>query len=162
MFGFNGRRFSGWMALGALIALQISVAQAQSTTYPFDLPAQPLAESLRAVGHQTSTNVMFEPRLVRNLHAPALRTQTTTAEAIRLLLEGTQLSAVQTAPDSILIRAARTDVGDAADSSAEWSPNKSYGLGARYKTPAGPLALDVAYADRDRKVRLSFSVTVAF
>jgi len=55
-----------------------------------------------------------------------------------------------------------TDVGDAADSSSEWSPNKSYGVGVRYKTPAGPLGLDIAYADRDRKVRLSFSVTVAF
>jgi translocation and assembly module TamA len=54
------------------------------------------------------------------------------------------------------------DIGDAADSTSAWTPNKSYGLGARYKTPAGPLALDFAYADRDRKVRLSFSVTVAF
>ena len=54
------------------------------------------------------------------------------------------------------------DVGDAADTTSSWSPNKSYGVGVRYKTPAGPLALDVAYADRDHKVRLSFSVTVAF
>jgi translocation and assembly module TamA len=54
------------------------------------------------------------------------------------------------------------DVGDAADSSSSWTPNKSFGVGARYKTPAGPLGVDVAYAERDRKVRLSFSVTVAF
>ena len=55
-----------------------------------------------------------------------------------------------------------TDVGDAADSSREWRPHRSYGVGARYKTPAGPLALDLAYAERDRKVRFAFSVTVAF
>jgi translocation and assembly module TamA len=54
------------------------------------------------------------------------------------------------------------DVGDASDSSADWRPNRSYGFGARYKTPAGPLALDLAYAQRDRKVRFAFSVTVAF
>lgn len=54
------------------------------------------------------------------------------------------------------------DVGDAADSSSDWNPNRSYGVGARYKTPAGPLALDIAYAERDRKFRLAFSVTVAF
>jgi len=54
------------------------------------------------------------------------------------------------------------DVGDASDSTSSWTPNKSYGIGARYKTPAGPLGVDIAYAERDRKVRLSFSVTVAF
>ena len=54
------------------------------------------------------------------------------------------------------------DVGDAADSNKEWQPLKSYGVGARFRTPAGPLALDLAYAERDRKFRLAFSVTVAF
>ena len=54
------------------------------------------------------------------------------------------------------------DVGDAADSAKDWNPNRSYGVGARYKTPAGPLALDIAYAQTDRKVRFAFSVTVAF
>jgi translocation and assembly module TamA len=54
------------------------------------------------------------------------------------------------------------DVGDASDSIRDWNGNRSYGVGARYKTPAGPLALDLAYAERDRKVRFAFSVTVAF
>jgi translocation and assembly module TamA len=54
------------------------------------------------------------------------------------------------------------DMGDAADSVKDWEPNKGYGIGARYKTPAGPLALDLAYAERDRKFRISFSVSVAF
>jgi translocation and assembly module TamA len=53
-------------------------------------------------------------------------------------------------------------VGDAADSTKEWEALKSYGVGARYRTPAGPLAIDLAYADRDRKFRLAFSVTIAF
>jgi translocation and assembly module TamA len=55
-----------------------------------------------------------------------------------------------------------TDVGDAADTRREWRGNPSYGVGARYKTPAGPFALDLAYADREGRLRLSFSVTVAF
>ena len=58
--------------------------------------------------------------------------------------------------------AAFIDVGDAADSQKEWQALKSYGLGARFRTPAGPLAIDLAYAERDRKVRLAFSVTIAF
>ncbi|MGE5616357.1 MAG: BamA/TamA family outer membrane protein, partial [Bacillota bacterium] len=55
-----------------------------------------------------------------------------------------------------------TDVGDASDSNKDWIPNRDYGVGVRYKTPAGPLALDLAYAQRDRKLRVAFSVTVAF
>ncbi len=55
-----------------------------------------------------------------------------------------------------------TDVGDAADSATDLRLNPSYGVGARFKTPAGPLALDLAYAERDAKFRISFSVTVAF
>jgi translocation and assembly module TamA len=54
------------------------------------------------------------------------------------------------------------DAGDAADSRDTLSTNLGYGLGVRYRTPAGPLALDIAYADRDKKVRAVFSVSVAF
>jgi translocation and assembly module TamA len=54
------------------------------------------------------------------------------------------------------------DIGDAADARAALGANKGYGMGARWRTPAGPLAIDLAYGDRDRKVRLSFSVSVAF
>ncbi|HEX4782217.1 MAG TPA: BamA/TamA family outer membrane protein [Usitatibacter sp.] len=55
-----------------------------------------------------------------------------------------------------------TDVGTASDTPSSWEALKSYGVGARYKTPAGPLAVDLAYAARDHKFRLAFSVTVAF
>jgi translocation and assembly module TamA len=55
-----------------------------------------------------------------------------------------------------------TDIGDAADSISAWEPLKSYGVGARFRTPAGPFALDLAYADRDHKFRIAFSVNVAF
>lgn len=55
-----------------------------------------------------------------------------------------------------------TDVGDAKDSTRDWRPNPSYGVGARFRTPAGPFALDLAYAQETRKLRLAFSVTVAF
>jgi translocation and assembly module TamA len=54
------------------------------------------------------------------------------------------------------------DVGDATDSSRQWKGNPSYGPGVRFKTPAGPLALDVAYAQDPRKFRISFSVNIAF
>jgi translocation and assembly module TamA len=58
--------------------------------------------------------------------------------------------------------AAFVDVGDASDSTSDWKANPSYGVGARFKTPAGPFAIDLAYAQDPRKFRLAFSVTVAF
>jgi translocation and assembly module TamA len=58
--------------------------------------------------------------------------------------------------------AAFVDVGDAKDSVDDLKPNASYGVGARFKTPAGPFAIDLAYAQDPRKFRLAFSVTVAF
>jgi translocation and assembly module TamA len=54
------------------------------------------------------------------------------------------------------------DAGDAADTRDSLGANLGYGLGARLRTPAGPLAFDIAYADRDRKFRAVFSVSVAF
>lgn len=58
--------------------------------------------------------------------------------------------------------AAFVDAGDAADSRDELGANLGYGIGARWRTPAGPLAIDLAYGERDRKFRLGFSVSVAF
>jgi translocation and assembly module TamA len=54
------------------------------------------------------------------------------------------------------------DVGDAADSFGALEPAVGIGLGARYRTPAGPLAVDVAYGERERQVRVHFSVAIAF
>jgi translocation and assembly module TamA len=54
------------------------------------------------------------------------------------------------------------DVGDAKDSSKDMKANPSYGVGARFKTPAGPFAIDLAYAHDLGKVRLAFSVSIAF
>ena len=58
--------------------------------------------------------------------------------------------------------AAFVDVGDAKDSVDDLDLNMSYGAGARFKTPAGPFAIDLAYAHDPRKFRIAFSVTVAF
>lgn len=54
------------------------------------------------------------------------------------------------------------DVGDAADAREDLDAVRGYGIGARWRTPAGPLAIDIAYGERDRKVRVGFSVSVAF
>ncbi|PXX40048.1 autotransporter secretion outer membrane protein TamA [Undibacterium pigrum] len=54
------------------------------------------------------------------------------------------------------------DVGNAADNWRELNLKQGMGVGARYKTPAGPIALDLAYGRQAKKVRLDFSIAIAF
>ncbi|MDY6949116.1 MAG: TonB-dependent receptor, partial [Pseudomonadota bacterium] len=67
-----------------------SIGQAQSTIR-FDLPEQPLAASLRAVGSLTSTNVVFDPAIVSGLNAPRVLGSFTADGAFAALLVGTRL-----------------------------------------------------------------------
>lgn len=54
------------------------------------------------------------------------------------------------------------DAGNAVDSWNDTSTVQGYGLGARWKSPVGPLNLDLAYGRAVRKMRLHFSVGFAF
>ncbi|SCY50972.1 autotransporter secretion outer membrane protein TamA [Nitrosospira sp. Nsp13] len=55
-----------------------------------------------------------------------------------------------------------TDAGDAADSLHRLHLAVGYGGGIRWRSPVGPLALDLARGQRDGKLRLHFSIAVAF
>lgn len=55
-----------------------------------------------------------------------------------------------------------TDAGDAADSLHHLDLAVGYGGGIRWRSPVGPLALDLARGHRDGKLRLHFSIAVAF
>ncbi len=74
----------------ALLALAPLSSFAQSTS-SFNLPAQPLAESLRAVGAQLNLNVMVSPALVDGKQAPALKARASAKDALTRLLAGTGL-----------------------------------------------------------------------
>jgi translocation and assembly module TamA len=54
------------------------------------------------------------------------------------------------------------DAGDASDDLFSEPLARGYGLGVRYRTLAGPLAVDVAWADRTGGVRVHFSIAIAF
>lgn len=55
-----------------------------------------------------------------------------------------------------------TDFGNAANTISELSPVYGYGLGARWKSPIGPLGADIAYGEDSQDYRLHFSLGVAF
>ncbi|HEY1392923.1 MAG TPA: BamA/TamA family outer membrane protein, partial [Methylibium sp.] len=54
------------------------------------------------------------------------------------------------------------DAGDAAIDWRSLRPALGYGVGARWRSPAGLLSLDLAYGQRTRKFRLHFNVGVVF
>jgi translocation and assembly module TamA len=58
--------------------------------------------------------------------------------------------------------AAFVDAGDAFDDWSDADIAVGYGIGARLRTPIGPIRLDVAYGEREKNVRLHFSVGLSF
>ena len=54
------------------------------------------------------------------------------------------------------------DAGDAAESFGEMEMHVGYGAGVRVRTPAGPIFLDLAYGQKERDLRLHFSLGIAF
>jgi iron complex outermembrane receptor protein len=96
----------------ALCALAPAIGLAQTTT--FNLPGQPLAESLRAVGAQTNVNVMVSAPLVDGKQAPALKANLSVNEALARLLAGTGLEYHFVNEQTVVIRD-KTQAASVAD-----------------------------------------------
>jgi translocation and assembly module TamA len=58
--------------------------------------------------------------------------------------------------------AAFVDAGRAADSVSDLKPALGYGVGARWRSPVGPLKLDLAYGQELKQWRVHLSVGIAF
>lgn len=54
------------------------------------------------------------------------------------------------------------DAGNAADSLRELHPKSGYGIGARWRSPVGPINVDLAYGHAVKKARLHFSLGFTF
>ena len=58
--------------------------------------------------------------------------------------------------------AAFIDAGDAVDSLKDARLAVGYGLGARWRSPAGPIGVDIGYGQRTEKFQLHFSLAIPF
>ena len=54
------------------------------------------------------------------------------------------------------------DVGDATDTLGSFSAKQGYGVGARWRSPVGPINLDLAYGREVHQYRIHFSLGFAF
>ena len=86
----SGRIHFVSIAFAVTAAFWLSVAQAQVLVH-FDLPAQPLARSLKAIGAATNTDIGFNASQVAALIAPSLKAELTVDDALVLVLTGTGL-----------------------------------------------------------------------
>jgi translocation and assembly module TamA len=58
--------------------------------------------------------------------------------------------------------AAFVDAGNAADTPGEIAPAVGFGLGARWKSPAGPIGADLAYGQKNGKLHFHFALAIPF
>jgi len=91
--------------------------------YAIEQPAQSLAESLRAIAHETSTSVLFDPGTVRGRVAHAVSGHLSAIEAITAALQGTGLGAEQMADGAIVVRAAGASGAAPAGAAAASAPS---------------------------------------
>lgn len=54
------------------------------------------------------------------------------------------------------------DIGDARDDWSHVHPALGYGFGGRWRSPAGPLGVDLAYGQRTHQVHLHFALSLPF
>ncbi len=121
---------------------------APAAHYPIQQPAQSVADSLRAIAHETSTSVLFDPAIVRGRMAHAVSGNLTAFEAITAVLEGTGLGAERTGDGSFLVRPAA--MPNAAPAS---------GVGASAPSAGAALAEEDIVATVDAKQDDSAEVT---
>ena len=61
-----------------------------------------------------------------------------------------------------LLGAVFVDAGNAADRWNEMHPVLGYGVGLHYRSPVGPLRLDLAYGQNEKRLRVHISVGIVF
>jgi iron complex outermembrane receptor protein len=78
-------------AILGLIGLCVAAAALAQVSARFNLPQQPLADSLRAVASQTNSNILFDKSTVEGLSAKPLNAELSAEQAVARLLSGTGL-----------------------------------------------------------------------
>ena len=92
------------LVLAGIAALVWGWGSAFSQPRTVHVPAQPLAQSLKDVAHQTGTNILFAPDAVQGLHAAAVEGMMTAEAAVERLIAGTNLQVVLDSDGGLIVR----------------------------------------------------------
>src|SRR5260370_25867908 len=101
------------MSFLVLVALRCSAADDQMLVH-FDLPAQSLAQSLKAIGTATNTDVGFSASQVAGLLAPQLKANLTVDGALTRVLVGTGLRPKHLDDHTIVIAATESSTANSS------------------------------------------------
>ena len=117
------RRFLGCIRF-AVLSVYVSALSCSATALAqvrahFDLPAQPLARTLKAIGTVTNTDVGFSASQVAGLEAPSLQADLTVDDALMRVLAGTGLRPQHLDDHTIVIAAATLDTSALTKSPAD-------------------------------------------
>lgn len=108
----TGRASSRLSSAGTLAASVLAIltasADAQAVT-EWDLPEQPLAQSLRAIAAQSESNILFDKKLVNDQLAPPLKAKASAEQALTQVLEGSGLTYRHLDDKTVTIQLASTD-----------------------------------------------------
>src|SRR5258708_6804443 len=120
----SGRVCFSSMSFLLLVAFRCSAADAQMLVH-FDLPAQSLAQSLKAIGTATNTDVGFSASQVAGLLAPQLKANLTVDGALTRVLVGTGLRPKHLDDHTIVIAATESPAADSRERKLLWAKSSS-------------------------------------
>jgi iron complex outermembrane recepter protein len=142
MHRISGRLHFASIAFQVAALFWWSGAQAQVLVH-FDLPAQPLAKSLKAIGTATNTDIGFNSSQVARFTAPELKADLTVDGALLRVLAGTGLRARHLNDHAIVIATAEPPTSGASQTKRmPATVSASTEVGDQLTTPQGPTQSD--------------------
>lgn len=96
----GSRRLGFWAAAVAVVAVSGRFAFAGDV----HVPAEPLAQSLRDIAHQTGANILFAPDAVRDLKASAVHGTMSAQDAVGRVIAGSNLEIVPDGSGGLIVR----------------------------------------------------------
>ena len=103
------------VACALVVLASAGAVQAQDVRVPFNIPAQPLANALRAFASQGKQQLLFDEDKLARLRAPAVSGNFTPREALNLLLSGSGLAATPSSPGFFTLKDAPSAPVSASD-----------------------------------------------
>jgi iron complex outermembrane receptor protein len=139
MRGILGRNFISSVLFLVAAGFWCSAVQAQTQTLVhFDLPAQPLARSLKAIGTATNTDVGFDSHQVAGFTAPAVKADLTLDDALMRVLAGTRLRPKHLDDHTVVITVAVSTTSNSMESKELLAASITAETEGQIPTPKGP------------------------